>query len=131
MKKNAFYNIKTMLIIIILVVLIRMIGILPWWSFVIPVIILGMVITFRAWHVSGFIVGFLSGLITWIGVNLYFDLTSNGIILNRIGLLLMMPKIIVILISGLIGGILTGLALYTGQNIMVYSEISDLEEKVK
>jgi hypothetical protein len=120
-----------MLIIIILVVLIRMIGILPWWSFVIPVIILGMVITFRAWHVSGFIVGFLSGLITWIGVNLYFDLTSNGIILNRIGLLLMMPKIIVILISGLIGGILTGLALYTGQNIMVYSEISDLEEKVK
>jgi hypothetical protein len=111
-------NIKSILIIIILVVLTSIIGSLPWWSFVIPVLILGMIITFRKWNVSTFPIGFLSGFIIWFGGNLYFNSMSMGIILTKIALLFTVPKIVVLLISGLIGGLLTGLALYAGKNII-------------
>jgi hypothetical protein len=130
MKKNVFDNIKTILIII-LTTLTCLIESLPWWSFVIPVVILGIIITFRTWDVLIFPIGFLSGFITWFGANLYFDMTSNAIVLNKMALLLTVNKIVVLLISGLIGGLLTGLALYTGKSIIAYDKISDLDEKLE
>ena len=117
MKKNTRDTIKVILLIIPLEIFTKKIEYFPWWSFVIPVLIFGMVITIRNWHFSSFTAGFLSGFLTWFGANLYFDLTLNGIVLDKIGLLLSVPKIIVLLISGLIGGLLTGLALYSGKAI--------------
>lgn len=130
MKKNTFNNLKTLIITIILVTLTGMVDLLPWWSFVIPVAILGMFVSFRTWKVSGFRIGFLSGFIIWVGVNVYFDLAFNGIILNKISLLLTLPKLVVILISGVIGGMLVGLALYTGQMIITNTKIFNLDEKI-
>lgn len=119
-----------MLIIIILVIFTSIIESLPWWTFVVPVLILGMVINFRRWNVSVFSIGFLSGFIIWFGANLYFDTIVSGVILNKLGLLLSVPKIIVLVISGVIGGLLTGLALYTGKNILVYDQVPGLDEKI-
>lgn len=125
MKKKTRDNIKTALLLITLIILTRLIDILPWWSFVIPVLILGIVIRLKKWEVSGFMVGWLSGFLLWIGANMFFDATLQGDVLQKIGLLLSVPKIIVLLVSGIIGGLLTGLALYTGRAI-VYKQQSYL-----
>jgi hypothetical protein len=119
MKNKALSHLMAILLIILLIVGTRMIEILPWWSFVIPVLVFGVVIGFRDWEVPGFTIGFLSGFIVWLGLNWYFDMTFNGIILNKIGLLVYLPKIVVLLISGIIGGLLTGLALLSGKSVFV------------
>ncbi|MBB5620270.1 putative membrane protein [Pedobacter cryoconitis] len=120
MEKKTLNNIVILIITIIIIILTRMIEALAWWSFVVPVLIFGTVFTYRKWVVPVFSLGFLAGFIVWFGGNLYFDLTGNGIMLSKMGHLLFIPKIGVMLISGIVGGLVTGLALYTGKTIVAY-----------
>lgn len=123
MKKNIIDTVKTISLILVIIMLTGMIDGLPWWSFVVPVLILGVIISYRKWNVAGFAVGFIAGFIIWFMANLYFDITLGGTILNKIGLLLSVSKITVLVFSGIIGGVLTGLALYTGKSIVSEKEI--------
>jgi hypothetical protein len=118
MKKNILDALKTISLIVVLMILTGMINGLPWWSFVIPVSILGVIISYRKWNVPGFAVGFIAGFMVWLMANLYFDITLGGTILNKMALLLSLSKITLLLFSGIIGGVLTGLALYTGKSIV-------------
>ena len=118
MKKRTFTNLKTMLILIVLIAGTGMIEIFAWWSFVVPVLLLGVLAAVKNWEVSGFMVGFLAGFIVWFGANWYFDMTLNGVTLNKLGLLLSIPKIAVFLFSGITGGLLTGLAFFAGKSIL-------------
>ena len=99
-----------------LILLTRMITTIPWWSFIIPVAVFGAFITIRKWQVATFFTGFLSGLVIWVCANIYFHTVFGGSAFNKIGLVLSVPGPLVILISGITGGLLTGLALYTGQS---------------
>jgi len=117
MKKKQSGFIITLVVIIGIVLLTKSIGVLPWWSFVVPVLLLGWVISKKQWRVAGFGTGFIAGFLIWFFGNLYFDSTLNGIVLGRIGLLIAMPKIVVLLLAGIMGGVLTGLALYAGKNL--------------
>jgi len=118
MKKKSSDNIKTILITLVIILATRIIKGLPWWSFVVPLLAFGLLITIKQWKVASFWVGFLCGFVVWSGANLYFDLTLKGNILPRIGLLISVPGIVIILMAGVIGGVLTGLALYTGKSII-------------
>jgi len=119
MRKNKSDTIKTFLLILPVEIGMQKIESLPWWSFVLPVMILGVILTLKKWNFRGFAVGFAAGFIIWAGASLYFDWSFDGSILNKIGLLLFVPKVIVLLLSGLTGGLLAGLALYAGKT-MVY-----------
>jgi hypothetical protein len=119
MKKRRSDNIKTLLLTVLLVLASRASDSLPWWFFAIPVLVLGIVTGLQKWDLSAFLVGFVAGFLIWFGANLYFDLTVNGIIVNRLGLLLYVPDFVILLVSGIIGGLLTALALYTGKSIVV------------
>jgi hypothetical protein len=123
MKNQALNNLIAVLILILLIVGTRMIDILPWWSFVVPVLFFGVLLGFRDSKVPGFAIGFLSGFVVWFGVNWYFDITYNGLVLSKIGLLLSLPKIAVLLIAGIIGGLLTGLALLSGKSVFVSKKL--------
>jgi hypothetical protein len=114
MKQPISHNLKTIAILIPVILLIKLIDALPWWSFIVAVMALGIITSINQWKVSGFLIGFLCGFVIWLGGNLYFHFTYDGQLLERIGTA---PKIIVLLVSGLIGGLLTGLALYTGRSI--------------
>lgn len=127
MSKKTVNNIKAIVIASILIVLTRMIDHLPWWSFVIPVIVLGIVTSLRKWNISGFSMGFLSGFAIWSVSNWYFDSVNNGILLSKMALMLSVNKLILIVISGVIGGLVTGTALYTGTSIVKRNEILTLE----
>jgi hypothetical protein len=88
---------------------------LPWWSFSVPVAISGALSNLKKWNFNAFGIGFTAGFFVWFVANLYFHLSYNGIILKKMGVLLSIPTVLVMLIAGLIGGLVTGLALYTGR----------------
>jgi hypothetical protein len=105
-------NVKTFFLIVLLLLLLMPIDSIPWWSFVIPVSALGAIIGIRKWKVSTFFVGFLSGLSVWLGGNVVFHFYYGGILLRK-----MSGEYVVVglLIAGILGGLVTGLALYTGK----------------
>ncbi|HEY1165289.1 MAG TPA: hypothetical protein VGE90_08970 [Chitinophaga sp.] len=123
MKKNTRDNIKAFVCLIPLILLIRMTDRIPWWSFVILVSIFGILTALWKWKVSAFATGFLAGLVVWIGASIYYHMTLGGTVLNKIGVVLFVPGPVVILISGVIGGLLTGLALYTGRTAIRVKEV--------
>lgn len=51
--------------------------------------------------------------------------------LSKMGQLLFIPKIGVILISGIVGGLVAGLALYTGKTIVAYRNASEPTINIK
>jgi hypothetical protein len=118
MKRKPLSNILAVLICIVLIVLTRLVDAFPWWSFVIPVLVFGAVISLREWKVSGFLAGFLAGFIIWFGVNLFYDAQNGGLMMDRVAQLISVPKLVMLLISGLLGGLLSGLALYTGKGLL-------------
>jgi hypothetical protein len=93
-----------------------MINGIPWWSFVIVVSLFGFIITIRKWKVAAFSIGFLSGLVVWTGANLYYHTVFGGSVFEKLGQVMFIPEFVVFLLSGVIGGLLTGLALYTGKS---------------
>lgn len=122
MKKIGVDNIKALGCLLVLMPLVMMINSIPWWSFVVVVALFGFITTILKWRVAAFGIGFLSGLLIWIGASLYFHLIFGGNVFEKIGQVLFVPGFMVILLSGIIGGLLTGVALYTGQSAMHRAE---------
>jgi hypothetical protein len=116
MKKDRLDNIKAFGCLLLLVPLAMMTDRIPWWSFVIVVALFGYIITIRKWKVAAFTTGFLSGLVIWIGANIFFHIIFGGTVFEKLGQVMFIPGFVVILLSGVIGGLLTGLALYTGKS---------------
>ncbi|WPQ62318.1 hypothetical protein SIO70_28570 [Chitinophaga sancti] len=117
--KVKYINLKTGIVLLAILLLTRLADQLPWWIFIVPVLITGIVITWRKWPVNCFWVGFLSGFIAWTSASIYFHLRSDGRLLDRFGIL---AGMIIVAGSGLVGGLMTGLALYTGKSITTNRE---------
>lgn len=127
MKSMFLKNILVIVICGIVIVLMGNIDLLPWWSFVLPVIILGYGLGLLKWNLNAFIVGFISGFLIWFGGNLLFDVQYNGFIIVKLADLLHLPKILLLFLSGIIGGVITGLTMYVGLNILKGVELPNLE----
>jgi hypothetical protein len=111
MKHISPKNLMTILILIPVIIFIKLVQGFPWWSFVIPVLLLGLLVTLKKWKIACFGVGFLSGFIAWSGALVFFHQYYDGVLLERINY----GKILIPVVSGLLGGILTGLALVLGK----------------
>lgn len=118
MKTKFLQTLIAIMAITILIILTRQVVFLPWWSFLVPVLLAGMFSVRIPWVFPVFLTGFAAGFITWAGGNLYFDQAGNGIVLERVALLVSVSKVVVLLLAGIIGGVLTGLALYTGRALV-------------
>jgi hypothetical protein len=115
MTQRSTANIKMAVLLFAVILVVKLFDAIPWWSFIVPVLALGILAGTKGWKVSGFATGFVTGFVTWAAANLFFHLTFDGNLVSRVGA----PAGIILLIaSGLIGGLLTGLALYTGQQVM-------------
>lgn len=126
MKKNIINYTIACFVVIAINILTGVVAVLPWWSFVVPVLLSGMALPYLRWNVSSFPVGFLSGFLVWLLANAFFDMAYHGM-LAKIGLLLSVQKIVVLLAAGLIGGLLNGLALYTGKSILTAKTTTNSE----
>ena len=108
-------SIKTVLLLFLILLTAQFAERIPWWSFVVPVVLLGLFVTYRQWNVPTLGLGFLTGFFVWFGVNIYVDLSTEGIILNKVGLMFSVGKPLLLVVSGLVGGMITELAFYTGR----------------
>ncbi len=115
------------LVLVLLITGISLITILPWWTFTIPCFLIGI------WHshkkINGypFSSGFLAGFIVWAGSTVFFHKYFGGNVINTLsGLLNNISPVLVILLIGAIGGLMTGLAVFTGSMLFKKEEMYKL-----
>lgn len=86
---------------------------LPWWSIAIPGLIFGYWFNLKAMPSFGW--GFLALFLLWGGQALYIHLSNDAILSSRIAEMLSLGSpILVVVITGLLGGLVSGLATLTG-----------------
>jgi hypothetical protein len=86
---------------------------LPWWSIAIPGLILGY--QFKLKPIPSFLWGFHGVFFLWAGQALYFHIANSGILSSRIAEMLGVGSPwIVIFVTGVLGGLVSGLATMTG-----------------
>lgn len=87
--------------------------VLPWWG----IAITGLILGFQMNPTSGkaFGIGFLALFLLWSGQALYIHFGNDGILSTRIAEMLGVGSpILVILITGIIGGLVSGIAVLSG-----------------
>lgn len=88
---------------------------LPWWSIAIPGLIFGYM--FKQKGLASFAWGFLALFLLWGGQALYIHFANDGILSTRIATMLGVGSpYLVILITGVLGGLVSGLATLTGSS---------------
>lgn len=86
---------------------------LPWWSIAIPGLIFGYLFNEKALPSFGW--GFLALFLLWGGQALYIHLANDAILSTRIAEMLSLGSpLLVVLITGFVGGLVSGLATLTG-----------------
>jgi hypothetical protein len=94
---------------------------LPWWSIAIPGLIFGYWRNQKALPSFGW--GFLALFLLWGGQALYIHMANDAILSTRIAEMLSVGSpLIVVLITGILGGLVSGLATLTGSLINVGKE---------
>lgn len=86
---------------------------LPWWSIALPGVLFGYLFKQKGWPSFGW--GFLALFILWGGQALYTHFANDGILSSRIAEMLGVGSpFIVILVTGILGGLVSGLATLSG-----------------
>ncbi|MEQ9089641.1 MAG: hypothetical protein RIE52_01050 [Balneola sp.] len=106
-----------MILLILLIITAYLINlILPWWGIAITGLILGFQMKPKPGKAFG--IGFLALFLLWSGQALYIHLANDGILSTRIAEMLGVGSpILVILITGIVGGLVSGLAVLSGSLI--------------
>jgi hypothetical protein len=87
---------------------------LPWWSLAIVGIIVALLVhqqAFKAW-----LSGFLGVFLLWAGLAWWIDMKNNGVLSKKIASILPLggSPIVLILVTGIIGGLVAGFAAMSG-----------------
>lgn len=86
---------------------------LPWWCIAIPGLIFGYL--FKENAAISFVWGFLALFLLWGGQSLYVHIANDGILSGRIADMLGVGSpLVVVLITAVLGGAVSGLATMTG-----------------
>ena len=100
---------------------------LPWWSFSVPVFLLGLFLPLKKWKVSPFLWGFITGFMAWVLSTIYFEIIYKGEIMQSVAKIMKVKPYLLHPAIGLIGGLLTGLGVYSGYLLRNGREILELE----
>lgn len=89
---------------------------LSWWAAIVPAIFLG------AWlfekNITALLVGFFAGGIAWLAQALFIHIANDGILATRIADMMQVGSpLIVLLLTFIIGGLLTGMSTLMGFQI--------------
>lgn len=116
-----------LVILIIVVVTMGTLDFVPWWSFLVPVFLLGVLLPLQKWKVNTFSWGFIAGFIVWVLSSAYFEIAYQGEIMQSIAKIIGINSFWLRLAIGVIGGLLTGLGLYSGYLLRKGNEVLELE----
>jgi hypothetical protein len=100
---------------------------LPWWSFSVPVFLLGVLLPLKKWKVSAFLWGFIAGFMAWLLSTIYFEIIYDGEIMKSVANVMKVKPYLLHPAIGLIGGLLTGLGVYSGYLLRNGREILELD----
>jgi hypothetical protein len=114
-------------ILIIVLLIMGTVEFLPWWFFLIPVFLLGVFLPLQKWNVYPFLWGFIAGFSVWLLSTTYFEITYKGEIMQPVAKIMKVKPYLLHLIIGLIGGLLTGLGVYSGYLLRKGREFLELE----
>jgi hypothetical protein len=85
----------------------------PWWIIAPVGLLVGYFVNLAP--SKSFLAGFLACFILWAGLALYTDIANEHILATRVGALFTLRQpILLVLITGFIGGLTTGMASLTG-----------------
>lgn len=87
---------------------------LPWWSFAITSLIIAVAVHQRPW--KAFVAGFLGLFLLWAGMALLKDAANDHVLSTKVAGILPMggSYLVLILVTGIVGGLVSGLAALTG-----------------
>ena len=117
----------TLAILIIVLLIMGALAFLPWWFFLIPVFLLGVFLPLQKWKVYPFLWGFIAGFIVWVLSTGYFEITYKGELMQPVAKIMKLNPYLLYLTIGLIGGVLTGLGMYSGYLLRKGREVLELE----
>ena len=87
---------------------------LPWWGIAIAAFLVAVLIPQRPGN--AFVTGLLGVMLLWIALAWWIDLRNNGVLAQRMSVLLPLggSRVLLILVTGIIGGLVGGFAALTG-----------------
>ena len=90
---------------------------LPWWGIAIAAFLVAALIPQKS--LLSFLAGFLAVFLLWAGMAFWFDAANNSILSGKIANILPLGgnAILLILVTGFIGGLVGGLAAFTGRQL--------------
>jgi len=90
---------------------------LPWWS--IAIVALAVAILLRLSPGYGFLAGFLGIFLCWALTASWIDVQNDGILSSKVSQLLPLggSRLLLILVTGLVGGLIGGFAALTGSAV--------------
>jgi len=93
---------------------------LPWWGFTVFLFGLGVwVNSVLKWKISSFKIGFIGGFVVWFCLQFGFSyFFYNGIILYKLAELYNVNAGIILLATGVLGGLLCGLSILSGYRLL-------------
>lgn len=108
-----------MLLVLLIMLLAFVLNIwLPWWTIALPGLLFGYVL--KPAPGKAFLAGFVALFVLWGSQTLYIHIANNGFLSSRIAEMLGgIPPFLLILISAIIGGLVSGLAALTGSLVRV------------
>ena len=112
---------------LVLTVVIGNIVALPWWSFLVMSLFMGLFAAMRGIKINAFLTGFASGFLNWFGATLFFHSMYEGDLIGRVAEMFYMPAYLFLPVLGIIGGLLNGLACYTGYSIFKEEDVLQLD----
>lgn len=87
---------------------------LPWWGIAVVALLTALLVQQRP--AKAFLSGLLGVFILWTGLAWWIDLKNNGVLSHKIASVLPLGgnSLLLILVTGLVGGLVAGLAALTG-----------------
>jgi hypothetical protein len=91
--------------------------IIPWWSFAITSLIVSVTIPQKPW--KAFVSGFAGLFLLWVILALIRDIANEHILSTKVASILPLggSYIVLLLVTGFIGGLVSGLAALTGSYV--------------
>ncbi|HPG11783.1 MAG TPA: hypothetical protein PLU37_09650 [Chitinophagaceae bacterium] len=89
----------------------------PWWGIAVSSLLVAVLVHQKSWR--AFLAGFLGLLLCWGGLAYWIDMKNNGILSSKIAQVLPLGgnSFLLILVTGVVGGLVAGFAALTGSYI--------------
>ncbi len=93
----------------------------PWWGFALTSFLVAILVHQKGW--KAFLSGFLGLFLLWAGLAWWIDMQNNSLLSSKIAAILPLGgnSVLLILVTGFVGGLVSGLAAITGSYLRASS----------